>query len=234
MQTVVVTGASRGIGAAVVRAFAAEGARVVACARDAETLAAATEDVREAGGTVTALRGDVRDEFDVERVMETAAREGDAIDVVVANAGIYHGAPGETPISCESYASFDDSVRVNGRGVFATIREAVPHLADDARVLVPSGRVAREPTAGYGAYAVSKALGEAVVRQFATDLDRTVGVVDPGDVATDLSGEDGRDPDAVAPLFVWAATDAPAEKLDGAVLDLSAWRSATEEPDRRS
>jgi NAD(P)-dependent dehydrogenase (short-subunit alcohol dehydrogenase family) len=221
--TVVITGGSSGIGAACVRAFASEGATVVACARatdDLEALAAEFE-------TVEAVRADVRDEYDVERLMETAARLGERIDVVVANAGINHGAPGEMYLAEEPYSRFDDTLRTNVRGVFATVKEAVPHLADEARVLVPSGSIAREAKPGMGAYAISKAGAEALVRGFATDLDQTVGVVDPGLVATEVTGGQGRDPEDVAPMFLWAATDCPTEDLDGQVVDLRSWKKAT-------
>ncbi len=227
--TVVVTGASRGIGAAVARAFAEHGAHVVICARNADSLEETAETIRDAGGTVTSLRADIRDEFDVERLMETAAREGEGeeIDVVVANAGVYHGPPGETPLSSESYAAFDDHLRTNGRGVFTTIRESIPHLAADARILVTSGAIARDPKPGFGTYAVSKATAEAIARGFAADLTQTVGVVDPGQVGTDLAGGQGRDPADVAPMFHWAATGVAAEDLDGQVLDLKTWKRAT-------
>jgi NAD(P)-dependent dehydrogenase (short-subunit alcohol dehydrogenase family) len=217
----VVTGASRGVGASVVREFAAEGARVTCCAR---TLGDLESVVESADGPVTPVRADVRDEFDVERVMETAAEDG-AIDVVVANAAVNHGSPGESPLDEVSYARFDDTMRTNLRGVFATIREARPHLAPDARVLVPSGSVARESTPGMGAYAVSKAGAEALARGFAADLEGSVAVVDPGYVATDLSGGKGRDPADVAPMFVWAARDA--DDANGEILDLRAWKTAT-------
>jgi NAD(P)-dependent dehydrogenase (short-subunit alcohol dehydrogenase family) len=169
----------------------------------------------------------VRDEFDVERLMETAARVGGPIDVVVANAGVNHGPPGEMPLDEEPYSRFDDTLRTNVRGVFTTVKEAVPHLAPDARVLVTSGSVAREAKPGMGAYAVSKAGAEALVRGFAVDLDQSVGVVDPGLVATDVTGGQGRDPEDVAPMFRWAATDCPAEDLDGEVVDLRTWKTAT-------
>jgi len=217
----VVTGASHGIGASIVRQFAAEGARVTCCARTREELESVVD---AAEGTVTAVRADVRDEFDVERLMETAASEG-AIDVVVANAAVNHGKPGESPLHEESYTRFDDTLRTNLRGVFTTVREALPHLAPDGRILVPSGSVARESTPGMGAYAVSKAGAEALVRGFAADLDQSVAVVDPGYVATDLSGGTGRDPEEVAPMFVWAARDAA--DVDGEILDLRAWKRAT-------
>jgi NAD(P)-dependent dehydrogenase (short-subunit alcohol dehydrogenase family) len=218
---VVVTGASRGIGASVVREFAAAGAHVTCCARAMEKLESVVES---AAGRVTPVRADVRDEFDVERLMETAAGEG-AIDVVVANAAVNHGSAGESPLGEEPYTRFDDTVRTNLRGVFTTVKESLPHLAADARILVPSGSVARESTPGMGAYAVSKAGAEALVRGFAADVDQSAAVVDPGYVATDLSGGKGRDPDDVAPMFVWAASDA--DDVDGEVLDLRAWKSAT-------
>ncbi|AUV82825.1 short-chain dehydrogenase [Salinigranum rubrum] len=221
--TVVVTGGSQGIGAACVRAFASEGATVVACAREVdpiETMAARFE-------TVEAVRADVRDEYDVERLMETAARLGEGIDIVVANAGVNHGTPGEMNLAAEPYSRFDDTLRTNVRGVFTTVKEAVPHLSDGARILVPSGSIAREAKPGMGAYAISKAGTEALVRGFATDIDQTVGVVDPGLVATEVTGGQGRDPEDVAPMFLWAATDCPTEDLDGQVVDLRAWKKAT-------
>ena len=232
--TAVVTGASRGIGAAVARRFAAAGARVVACARERDALdevvanVEQASDVAQAGGEIEGLRADVRDEFDVERLMETAARGSEGgIDVVVACAGVYHGTSGETPLSREPYSAFDDTLRTNARGVFATIREALPHLAADARVLVPSGGVAREPKPGYGSYAVSKAAAEAVALGFAADIDHAVGVVDPGQVATDLTGGEGRDPADAAELFEWAATEASVDEVDGEIVGLKEFRKAT-------
>ncbi|MDZ7747264.1 MAG: SDR family oxidoreductase [Halobacteriales archaeon] len=228
MDTVVITGASRGIGAALAREYGHNGDRVVCCARSKDALDAVASDVHEAGGEAIVQRADVRDEYDMERLMETAAREGGAIDTVFANAGVYHGAPGETPLAEESYAAFDEHTQVNGRGVFATIREALPHLADDARLLVPSGTIARDAKAGFGSYAASKAFTEALVRQFAAELDYSVAVVDPGQVSTELTdGMQGRDPEDVAPMFRWAATEADPDELDGSVLSLRDWKSAT-------
>jgi NAD(P)-dependent dehydrogenase (short-subunit alcohol dehydrogenase family) len=228
-MTAVVTGGSRGLGEAVARAFAEAGAHVVVCARDAEAVEELVATIEADGGAGTALRADVRDEYDVERLMETAARAGErgGIDVVVANAGVYHGDTGRTPLAEEAYSAFDQHYQTNGRGVFATIKEAVPHLNEGARALVPSGSIARDAKPGFGSYAASKAFAEALVRQFAVELDAVVTVVDPGQLGTDLTGGQGRDPADVADQFVWAATDAPAEEVDGAVADLKAWKKAT-------
>jgi hypothetical protein len=230
MDTVVVTGASRGVGEAVARLFADRGAHVVICARDQEHIAAVAEDIEAAGGSATAMRADVRDEFDVERLLETASREGETtgVDCVVANAGVYHGRPGATPLAEESYAGFDDTLRINTRGVFTTIREAVPHLNEGARVVVPSGGIAREAKPGFGAYAVSKAAAEAVARQFAVELDAAVGVLDLGQVETELTNyAQGREPEDVAPMFWWAASEADADTVDGAVIGRREWKQAT-------
>jgi NAD(P)-dependent dehydrogenase (short-subunit alcohol dehydrogenase family) len=227
-STVVVTGASRGIGAAVARLLAGEGATVVGCAREADAVDEVAASVGDAPGSVTAVRADVRDEYDVERLLETASRRGTSgVDGVVACAGVNHGTPGEMALGDEPYSRFDDAVRTNARGVFATVREALPYMDESGRVLVPSGSVAREAKPGMGAYAVSKAAAEAVARGFAADAAPAVGVLDPGLVATDLAGGRGRDPDDVAPMFLWALTELDADELNGEVVDLRAWRSAT-------
>jgi NAD(P)-dependent dehydrogenase (short-subunit alcohol dehydrogenase family) len=227
--TAVVTGASRGLGEAVARRFAEAGAHVVGCARDADAIEAVAASIRDDGGSATGVRADVRDEFDVERLMETAAREGEAggIDVVVANAGVYHGETANTPLADDAYSVFDQHYQTNGRGVFAAVKEALPHLNDDARVLVPSGSVAVDATPGLGSYAASKAFAEALVRQFAVELDATVCVVDPGQLATELTGGAGRDPADVADQFLWSATEASPEDVDGQRVDLKAWKKAT-------
>ncbi|PSQ57246.1 short-chain dehydrogenase [Halobacteriales archaeon SW_8_68_21] len=250
--TVAITGATSGIGRAVAETFVDEGAFVAVSGRDGtavdRTVAALngagddyegggdpepgdetpSEEVDDERGTAWGDRVDVRDEFDLERFFERIAREAGPVDVVFANAGVFHGAPGDNPTTEVTYADYDDTMRTNARGVFTTITESVPHLADDARVLVPSGAVAAESKPGMGAYAVSKAAAEAVARGFAADLDAAVGVVDPGLVATDLTGKErARDPESVAPLFVWAATEAPAEDLNGGRVGLREWKTAT-------
>ena len=225
--TAVVTGASRGIGAAVAEAFAAKGASLVLGARD-QAAVQAVADGLPAETTVRAVEVDVREEASVKELLSVAADTRGEIDVLVTSAGVYHGESGHTPLPEEPYDRYDDHMATNARGVFATIREAVPHLATEARVLVPSGKPARQATPGTGSYAVSKAAAEAIARGFAADLDQVVGIVDPGQVQTDLTGKDfGREPADVAPLYVWAAREAPAEAIDGQVAGIKAWLQAT-------
>lgn len=235
-QTVVITGGTRGIGRAVAERFAEAGAQVVICGRETARVDEVVDELNDALNSehagdepsVSGVRADVRDEYEVERLMEHAARRSGEIDVVIANAAVNHGSPGEMPTHEESYNRFDDAMRTNARGVFATIKEAVPHLASDARILIPSGGVARKAKAGMGAYAISKAGAEAVARGFAVDLEQPVSVIDPGLVATDLTGiEKARDPADIAPMYLWAATEADSEAIDGEIVDLKTWKQST-------
>lgn len=227
METAVVTLGERGVGHLVATEFVERGVHVVACSGDVDELDALEAEIDATSAELTTMRADVRDEFDVERFMETASRAGDAsgIDSVVTAAEVFHGPVGETPIDEVSYAAFDDTVRTNVRGVFTTIREGLPHLTPGARVLVPSGEVARGLNGGYGVYAASKAGAEAIARQFAADTAWTVGVVDTGPFPpepTDVQA--GQTIEDIASLFWWAATDAEDEVLDGRVVDVDVWR----------
>lgn len=221
--TVVVTGASGGLGSAVAEAFGDRGDAVVLVGRGRERLAATAGAVESGGGTATIAAADVREEDAVFGVFANAA----PVDVLVHCVGIIDGDPGENPLTETTYETFDSVVETNVRGLFATLREGLQFLREDGRVLVPTGRVAREPTAGMGAYGVSKAADAGLVRGFAADAPQTVGLVDPGLVATDLTRGQGKPPDRVAGLFVWAATECAPGELDGNVVDTKQWKRAT-------
>jgi len=228
--TVVVTGASRGIGRELLAAFADEGAVAVGCARDGAALDDAVAAANDgATGHAEGVPADVQSERAVADVVGAAVDAGDRdeIDVVVANAGVNHGTPGEMPLHGESYDRFDDTLATNLRGVFAVVKEAHGAMPESGRILVPSGSIAVDPKPGMGAYAVSKAAAEGLVGQFSVDLPQVAAVVDPGMVGTDLSGPGGRDPEDVAPMFVWAAAHADGEEIDGDRVDLRAWKRAT-------
>lgn len=228
--TVLVTGTSRGIGRALLATFAAEGATVVGCARDGDALDdAVAEAAADTEGSVEGVVADVQSERAVADLVDAATEAGDSdtIDVVVANAGVNHGTPGEMPIGSEPYDRFDDTLASNLRGVFTVAKEAHDVMPDSGRLLAPSGSIANEPTAGMGAYAVSKAAVEGLIRQFSVDVAQTAAVVDPGMVESDLSGPGGRDPEDVAPMFVWAASEADADEIDGERVDLRTWKRAT-------
>jgi len=227
-QTVVITGGTRGIGRAVADEFATAGAQVVICGRETERVERTIDELNDGHDRVSGLAVDVRDEAGLTDVFEHAADRGETVDIVVANAAINHGTPGEMPLDGESYDQFDETMSTNVRGVFATIKQAVPHLSTEARVLVPSGSVARKAKAGMGAYAVSKAAAEALARGFSVDLKQPVCVVDPGLVATELTGiKNARDPTAIAPMYLWVATEAEPSDIDGEIVSLRTWKQST-------
>ncbi len=226
--TVVITGGTRGIGRAVADEFAAAGAQVVICGREKSRVDTTVDELNAAHDRVSGIAADVCAVSDVQRLFEHAAKRGGTVDVVVANAAINHGTPGEMPLDEESYEQFDQTMATNVRGVFTTIKEAVPQLAAEARVLIPSGSVARKAKEGMGSYAVSKAAAEALARGFSVDLDQPVCVVDPGLVATDLTGiEKARDAADIAPMYLWVASEADPTEIDGEIVDLRTWKQST-------
>lgn len=224
-RTILVTGASGGIGSAVAEAFAGDGWRTVLCARSEEGLESTAQAVSAAGGTPVVRPLDVRDEEAVfDALLETIP---ETLEVLVPAAAVMPHAPGERPLQEEYYEDLRTVLDTNVYGLFAVIREALQFMPPDGRVLVPSGAVARDPKPGMGAYAPSKAAAEALARGFAVDVDQVVGIVDPGLVATALTGGTGRDPADVAELFRWAALECPAEDLDGQIVGLREWKQAT-------
>lgn len=224
-QTVLITGATGGIGSAVARQFADEETTLLLIARDESKLADLQDELTPTAKHVQIAPADVRDQQELIETVERLAP--DRIDLVIPAAAVASGVPGTTPLPDEDVEEFQRVINTNVSGVFATIKTALDLLAEDARILIPSGAVARKAKPGAGAYGVSKAAVEGLARGFAADIDQPVGIVDPGLVATDLSGGDGRDPASVAGMFEWAATECPDEELDGAVVGLREWKQAT-------
>jgi 3-oxoacyl-[acyl-carrier protein] reductase len=185
-----VTGASRGIGAATAIAFAAAGARVVInfhrnrIAADAVALAC-----RAAGGPTSAavVAADVSDEDDVVRLFD-AAEAIAPLDVVVANAGIWDG----EPIERMTLAHWRLQVEQNLTSVFLTCREAARRMKPRGRgsIVVLSSTAAQRGEAFHAAYAATKGAALSFVKSLATELGPAgvrVNAVAPGWVMTDMS-----------------------------------------------
>ncbi len=221
---VLLTGASGGLGTAVAEAFGTHEATVHLWARDQDALAETAAAVEKGGGSARIREVDVRDQTAVETGMNGISG---SLDVVFPGAAITAGPTGKTPLPTLSTAEFESVLETNVTGVFQTIKAATEHLTEESRVLIPSGSVAREPTPGIGAYGVSKAAVEGLARGLSADLESVVGVVDPGLIATELTGGKGRDPESVGEMFTWAAVECPAETLDGEIVTLRDWRTAT-------
>ncbi|HZQ34655.1 MAG TPA: glucose 1-dehydrogenase [Dehalococcoidia bacterium] len=125
-KVAIVTGASRGIGAATARAFAAAGARVVLAARDAAALAGVAREVTAAGGEAIPVPTDVGDPDAVERLVNAAVEAFGRVDAAFNNAA--GGGHPPTPLAEVAVEDFDGAFRVNLRGVFLCMKYEIPAM----------------------------------------------------------------------------------------------------------
>jgi 3-oxoacyl-[acyl-carrier protein] reductase len=185
-KVAIVTGASRGIGAAVAARLAADGfAVVVNYSGDAAPAEALVRKIAQAGSKAAAAKADIADPAAVKHLFDQTEAAFGGVDVLVNNAGIMALAP----IAATEDASFDRQVAVNLKGTFNTLREAATRLRDGGRIVNFSSSVVGLLMPGYAAYAATKAGVEAMTAIFAKELrgrNVTVNAVAPGPVATEL------------------------------------------------
>lgn len=188
-STVVVTGASAGVGAATARRVASAGANVVLAARREARLEELAADIeREYDVTALVQPTDVRDSDAVGALIAAAAERFDGVDGVVANAGLARGSDIAT-MSDEQYRTM---MGVNVDGAFFTAREALPHLVDSGGDLVFVGSFAGQyPRPFNPVYAASKWWIRGFARSLAAQEPEVgVTVVNPAEVRTEFGLED--------------------------------------------
>jgi len=179
-RVAIVTGASRGIGAAVAERLAADGLTVVinysANARPAETLA---REIEGKGGRALAIKADVADPVAVRAMFDAAAAAFGGVDVLVNNAGIMKLAK----ISDSDDALFDEQVAVNLKGSFNAMREAGRRLRDGGRIVNFSTSVVGTRLETYGVYAATKSAIETMTAILSKEMrgrNITVNALAPG------------------------------------------------------
>jgi 3-oxoacyl-[acyl-carrier protein] reductase len=181
-----VTGASGGIGRAVATRLARDGfAVVVHYAGNAGRASQVVEEIRAGGGQAIAVRADVADATQVERLFREAADAFGRVDVVVNTAGVMPLAP----VAEGDLDLFDKVIATNLRGTFVILAQAARHVPDGGRIIAFSSSVLAKSFPTYGAYVASKAGVEGLVRVLANELrgrNITVNAVAPGPVATEL------------------------------------------------
>ena len=187
IKAAIVTGASGGIGRAVATRLARDGfAVVVHYSGRADKAQAVVEEIKAGGGRAIAVRADVADAADVERLFKQAADAfGGRIDVVVNTAGIMP----LSPIVKGDIELFDKVIATNLRGTFLVLSQAAQHVSSGGRIIAFSSSVIARSFPTYGAYIASKAGVEGLVRVLANELrgrNVTVNAVAPGPVATEL------------------------------------------------
>ena len=185
-KVALVTGASRGIGAAVARRLAKDGFTVVinysGNAAPAEEL---VQEIEQAGGKALTAKADVSDAEAVRRMFDAAEAAFGGVDVLINNAGIMM----LSPLAEADDANFDRQVAVNLKGTFNTLREAAKRLRDGGRVVNFSTSVVGLKLETYGVYAATKAAVETLTAIMAKEMrgrNITVNAIAPGPVATDL------------------------------------------------
>lgn len=181
-----VTGASRGIGAAVARRLARDGLSVVInYSSDPAPAEALVREITQAGGKAIATRADVSNPAAVRTMFDHIESVLGGIDVLINNAGIMSLAPvGET-----EDASFDRQIAVNLKGTFNTLREAARRMRNGGRIVNFSSSVVGLLQPTYATYAATKAAVETMTHILSKELkgrEITVNAVAPGPTATDL------------------------------------------------
>jgi NAD(P)-dependent dehydrogenase (short-subunit alcohol dehydrogenase family) len=180
-RTAVVTGAGQGIGAAIARSLAADGARVVVNGRNAATLQQLCAAIVASGGSADALAGSVTDPGHVDDLMALAAGPRGEIDILVNNAGI---AGPTAPFGAVTLQQWEETIAVNLTGPFLTCRAALPYLkaSGDGRIVNIGSATGKRPLANRTPYAASKLGLVGLTRTLAIELGAvgiTVNVVSP-------------------------------------------------------
>jgi NAD(P)-dependent dehydrogenase (short-subunit alcohol dehydrogenase family) len=191
-KVALVTGGSRGIGAAIARRLAEDGADVVLTYRDnAEKAASVVEQIKMLGRRALEIRADSADAEAVAAAVDAAVAEFGRLDVLVNNAGVgFVGSLDQTAIE-----DVDRVLAVNVRGVLAATKAAAKHLGEGGRVITIGSCVTdRVPGPGLTLYATSKAAMVGLTKALARELGSrgvTVNLVHPGPTDTDMNPADG-------------------------------------------
>lgn len=185
-QVALVTGASRGIGAAVARRLATDGFAVaVNYASGSAQADALVGELTAAGAQAIAVQADVANAEEVRRMFDTIETQLGKLDVLVNNAGVLK----TVPLAEHSDALYDQTFDINVRGTFNTLREAATRLNEGGRIVNFSSTTLALNMPGYAIYNATKAAVEAFTHVFAKELrgrNITVNAVAPGPIATSL------------------------------------------------
>jgi len=197
-RVALVTGGSRGIGAAIVRRLAEDGYQVAFTYLHSQKAADQLES--EFSGRVAALRADAASVEEMSGLVDRVVEQFGGLDVLVNNAGVFSN----VPMWDATDAEFDRVVNINIRAVFLASRAAARVMGDGGRIiLIGSVNGDRIPFDGVALYGMSKAAVAALAKGWARDLGPrgiTVNCIQPGPIDTDLNPADGDFAEALKPI----------------------------------
>jgi NAD(P)-dependent dehydrogenase (short-subunit alcohol dehydrogenase family) len=193
-----VTGASRGIGAAVAKSLAARGAHVIALARTVGGLEELDDEIKKLGGSATLVPADLRKFDDLDRMGAALNERFKKLDILIGNAGQLGVL---SPIGHIDQKVWDEVIAVNVTANYRLIRSLDPLLraAEAARAVFITSGAANKATAYWGPYAVSKTAMDMLVRTYAAEVSTTkvrVNLFNPGPIRTRMRAKamPGEDP----------------------------------------
>jgi len=201
-KVALIQGGSRGIGAAIVKRLAAEGAAVaftyVSSAAKAEEL---QNSITGNGGKALAIKADSADAGAIRHTVSATIEAFGRLDILVNNAGVLAIAPLED----FKLEDFDQTLAINVRSVFIASQEAAKHMGEGSRIInIGSTNADRMPFGGGGVYAMSKSALVGLTKGLARDLGPrgiTINNVQPGPVDTDMNPAHGEFADSLIPLM---------------------------------
>jgi NAD(P)-dependent dehydrogenase (short-subunit alcohol dehydrogenase family) len=225
-KVALITGAGRGIGKAVALDYAREGAKLAICARTEAEIAQSAREIEALGGDCLAVTGDVSDEDSVGRLIDAAQKRFGRIDVLINNAGVMTR---PAPVTELEVRKWDYTIAVNLRGPFLVTRAVLPLMARQktGSIINVSSSIGRGAYANFTAYAASKWGLEGFTQTVAAELrgkNIRINSVEPGYVATKLTGYSGSSPESVTAVFVFLASD-EAKNVTGRMLSSAGWKS---------
>jgi 3-oxoacyl-[acyl-carrier protein] reductase len=200
-KVALVTGGSRGIGAAIARRLADDGADVaISYAASADKADAVVKELKAKGVRALAFKADQADAAQVNSLVKQVAERLGGLDILVNSAGVFvTGAAGDTTADT---AGFDRLIAVNVTGVASAVRAASPLIREGGRIISIGSIVGdRTPFAGLADYSASKAAVAAYTRGWARDLGPrrvTVNTIQPGPIDTDMNPANSN----MAPTFI--------------------------------
>ena len=193
-KVALVTGGSRGIGAAIARALAQDGADVaISYVTSSARAEALVRELEGQGVRAAAFKADQADAAAVSDLVHTVAERFGHIDILVNNAGVF--VTGDVADPAIDLAAFDRQAAINIRGVATAVRAAIPFIGEGGRIISIGSIVAdRSGFPGIADYSASKAAVAAYTRGWARDLGSrgiTVNTVQPGPIDTDMNPDEG-------------------------------------------